>query len=85
MTHDQKEELRRLILAYLVRRAMCAFNCVSVQQAVRREMPCTEDECEEALHFLKSAGYLDEVPNKLGSRRYYTATSAGILLHERGE
>lgn len=85
MTSDQKEEFRRLVLGYLVRRAMCAFNCVSVQQAVRREMPCTEEECEQAMLFLKSSGYLDEVPNKLGSRRYYTATSAGILLHERGE
>lgn len=84
MTLDQKEELRRIVLGWLCNRSACSFNCVSVQNGVRRAMNCTEDECEEAMVFLKSAGYLDEIPNKLGSRRYYQASSEGILAHERG-
>jgi DNA-binding PadR family transcriptional regulator len=85
MSPDQKEELRRLVLGYLARRAACAYNCVSVHQGIRRDMPCTEEEAEETLHFLKSSGLLDEVENKLGSRRYYQANAKGILAWERGE
>lgn len=85
MTSDQKEELRRCTLGFLTKRSACAFNAVSVHQTVRRDMPCTEEEVEETLIFLKSAGYLDEVPNKLGSRRYYQANSNGVLAFERGD
>lgn len=85
MTPDQKEEFRRLVLGFLAKRSACAFNCVSVQSGVRRDMACTEEECEEAMQFLKSAGYLDEVQNKLGSRRYYQANAKGILAFERGD
>jgi len=84
MTLDQKEEFRRIVLGWLAKRGACAFNCVSVHQGVRRDMACTEEECEETMIFLKSAGYLDEVPNKLGSRRYYICNSEGTLAHERG-
>lgn len=84
MTLDQKEEFRRLVLGWLAKRSACAFNCVSVHQGVRRDIACTEDECEETMVFLKSAGYLTEIPNKLGSRRYYQANSEGVLAHERG-
>lgn len=85
MTPDQKEELRRLVLGFMAKRSACAFNCVSVQAGIRRDMPCTEAEAEECLLFLKSAGYLDEIENKLGSRRYYQANSAGVLAYERGD
>lgn len=85
MNADQKEELRRLVLGFFGRRAACAFNCVSVQQGIRRDMPCTEEEVDESMLFLRSAGYLDEVPNKLGSRRYYQINAAGTLAWERGD
>jgi hypothetical protein len=84
MTLDQKEELRRIVLGWLCKRSACAFNSVSVQAGVRRDMACTEDEVEETMIFLKSAGFLDEIRNKLGSRRYYQANSEGVLAHERG-
>lgn len=85
MTSDQKEEFRRLVLGFLAKRSACAFNCVSVHLGIRRDMACTEEECEETMIFLKSAGYLDEVKNNLGSRRYYQANSHGILAFERGD
>lgn len=85
MNSDQKEEIRRLVLGYLAKRSACAFTAVSVHNTVRRDMPCTEAEVEETLIFLRSVGYLDEVPNKLGARRYYQANSAGILAFERGD
>jgi hypothetical protein len=70
MNSDQKEELRRIVLGFLCKRSACAFNAVSVHAAARRDMPCTEDEVEETLLFLRSAGYLDEVPNKLTSSHH---------------
>ena len=85
MNSDQKEELRRCVLGFLAKRSACAFNAVSVHLTVRRDIPCAESEIEEALIFLKSAGLLDEVPNKLGGRRYYQANAAGTLAHERGD
>ena len=84
MNPDQKEELRRLVLGFLAKRSACAFNCVSIHEGVRRDMACTLDEVEESAVFLRSAGYLDEVPNGLGSRRYYQANHQGTLAHERG-
>ncbi len=85
MNSDQKEELRRIVLGFMAKRSACAFNAVSVHAGARRDMPCTEQEVEETLLFLKSSGFLDEVPNKLGSRRYYQANASGILAHERGD
>lgn len=85
MNSDQKEEFRRLCLGFLAKRSACAFNCVSVHQGVRRDMPCTEEEVEETLVFLRSSGLLDDVPNSLGSRRYYQANARGVLAHERGD
>lgn len=85
MTSDQKEELRHLVLGFLAKRSACAFNCVSVQLGIRRDMACTEEECEQTLIFLKSSGYLYEVENRLGSRRYYQANAAGVLANERGD
>lgn len=85
MTSDQKEELRRLSLGFLAKRSACAFNCFSVREGIRRDMACTEEEVEETLLFLKSSGLIDEVPNKLGARRYYQANAHGILSHERGD
>lgn len=85
MNLDQREDLRRFVLGFLAKRSACAFNCVSVQNTVRRDMPCTEDEVEETLQFLKSLGFVEEVPNKMGSRRYYQISAAGTLAHERGE
>jgi hypothetical protein len=85
MTADQKEELRRVTLGFMCKRTACAFNCISVHAGVSRDVRCTEDEVQDTLIFLKSAGYLDEVPNKLGSRRYYQANSTGVLAYERGD
>ena len=85
MTATQKEELRRLCLRWLAERCALAFHGGSVQAGVRREMPCTLDEIEEALLFLASCKLLDPVPNSLGATRYYQANAAGILAYERGE
>lgn len=85
MNNDQKEEFRRIVLGFLAKRSACAFSAISVHQGVRRDMPCTEAEAEETMLFLKSAGFLNEVPNHLGARRYFQANSHGILAFERGD
>jgi hypothetical protein len=84
MNPDQKEELRRLVIGFMAKRSACAFNCISIQEGVGRDMRCTFDEVEEAALFLKSAGLLDEVLNTIGSRRYFQANSKTVLAHERG-
>jgi len=85
MNNQQKEELRRLTLAWMAQRAALAFNATSVQRGVSREMPCTIPEIEEAMLFLFSLRHLDEVRNSLGATRYFQINAAGTLAYERGE
>jgi hypothetical protein len=85
MNNAQKEELRRLVLAWLAQRASLAFNATSVRLGVSREMPCTIPEIEEAMLFLFSLRLLDEVRNSLGAVRYFQINAAGTLSYERGE
>lgn len=85
MTSEQKEELRRLVLAFMAKRSACAFDAESVWQTVRREMRHTIEETQEALLFLFSARLLNEVPNKLGATRFYQANHEGVLAFERGD
>ena len=85
MNSDQKEELRRIVLGFMAKRSACAFDAESVWQSCRRDMRHTIEESEETLIFLRSAGLLDEVQNKLGATRYYQANSQGVLAFERGD
>lgn len=85
MTLTQKEELRRLVLAWMAQRCAVAYNSESVQRGVSREMPCTREEAAEAMHFLFSMKLLDEIRNTMGSVRYFQANAAGILAYERGD
>lgn len=84
MNADQKEELRRIILTWMCERRACAYNCVSVQGGVSRLMRCTVEEVEDEMTFLHKAGMLDEVPNKLGSRKYFEPSAKGLLAYEGG-
>jgi hypothetical protein len=85
MDLTQKEEFRRLVLAWLAQRCAVAYNSESVQRGVSREMPCTRPEVDEALHFLFTMKLLNEIPNSMGSVRYFQANAAGILAYERGD
>lgn len=85
MTPAQKEELRRLVLAWMAQRCAVAYNSESVHRGVSREMPCTRPEVDEAMHFLFCLKMLNEVPNALGSARYFQANATGILAYERGD
>lgn len=82
---DQTEELRRIVLGFMAKRSACAFHAGSVLEGVRRDIHTTEDEVRDTLLFLQSAGYLDEIQNPLGARRYFRANAAGVLAWERGD
>lgn len=84
MNNTQKEELRRLVLAWMAQRAALAFNANSVQRGVSREMSCTIPEIEEVMLFLFSLKLLDEVRNSLGAVRYFQINAEGTLAYERG-
>lgn len=84
MTAEQKEELRRLSLRWMVDRSALAYNVTSIHAGISREMPATRDEVSEALELLVGLQLLAYVPNKLGGARYYKASAEGILAQERG-
>lgn len=85
MSPTQKEELRRLVRGWLAERAALAYNLTSIQRGVGRELACTEPEVAEACQLLHDLGHLKDVPNSLGSAKYYQIHAQGTLAHERGD
>lgn len=89
MSNPQREteECRREVLCYLAERQALAFPVEAVQRKLRIDGSIFAlEQVEAALTFL--AGYhpapLVEVKQEqLGSTKYYQATSAGVLFHER--
>ncbi len=83
----RKEECRREVLCYLVERVALAFPAHAIARKLRIDGNdfCLQ-EVEEALEVL--AGFPPDPLVKLradplGSTRYYQATTAGVLFHER--
>jgi hypothetical protein len=85
MSPEEKEELRRLIRKFYAERPATAHGCTAVQFAVAREARCTIPEVEAACAFLLDLGQLRDVPNNLGSQKYFQISAQGTLAHERGE
>jgi hypothetical protein len=85
MDPQAKEEFRRAVRAYLAERPSLAFNENVIQRHVTREVPCTAPEVLAACDFLKDLGHIKEVPNSMGSLRYFQITAQGTLAHERGD
>ena len=83
---QRREEVRREVRRYLAERMALAFPISSIRRKLVIDGDdFSEAEIEQALVFL--AG-LDPAQVKtredgLGASRYYQATSAGVLAHER--
>lgn len=78
---ERRDECRREVRRYLAERPGLAFHARTIQG--RTNM--TIEEVEASLRFLITAGQAELKHDGLGATRYYKATSAGILAHERGE
>jgi hypothetical protein len=85
MPPDLKEQLRRGVRGWLADRPALAFNTGTIQRGLSREMSCTEPEVAAACDLLLDLGHLREIPNALGSNRYFKIHASGTLAHERGE
>jgi hypothetical protein len=87
MSPAAKEALRHATLAFLAERAACAFPNSTITARIRAarlldEMP-DESDTAEALQFLAGLHLVSITPDALGSTKFYQATSAGVLAHER--
>lgn len=85
---QRKESYRRDVREFLAYRQAVAH----LPQDIRRrlamrvaENPYTLEEVQEALEFLVGLGHVEVKRAALGATKYYQATSAGVLAHERGD
>ncbi len=86
LEQERRDECRQKVLGFLSDRQALAHH----PQTVCRRLNAghvhdfTIDEVEAALAFRVSAGHALVVYPEGGSTKYYQATSAGVLAHERG-
>jgi hypothetical protein len=81
----RKEECRHAVLAFLVDRPVVSHSVAAIRRGINREGgDFTEPETREGVELLVGLALAKDVPDPLGSTRYYQATSAGVLAHERG-
>ena len=87
LTQAQREELRYAVREQLVHASTVALTHEMVQRRVERarvvDFTFSADDLVQALSFLVSLGHAQETRAELGASRYYQATAAGVLAHER--
>lgn len=88
LTQPQKEDLRYAVREQLVTAQTVALNAEMVLRRVQRarilDFEFTVREIEEALTLLTGLDQVKATPASLGATKYYQATAAGVLAHERG-
>ena len=81
------ELLRAAIRAYVVQRRPAAFAVPGIQNALTNramvDFPITAEQVARECDLLEGLGHLTHHTNELGSTKFYSATAAGILAHER--
>lgn len=85
----EREELRYALREQLVAAKTVSLNAEMLRSRIDRSRaldfkPSVED-VEDALALLVGLGQAKESPASLGATKYYQATAAGVLAHERGE
>ena len=86
MNAQQKQDLRHVCLEFLAMRHPTAHGARAVRRTVARELDfaIAEDEVTGILEFLHQLGLVRVELDPLGSTKYFAATPAGVLAHERG-
>ena len=85
-TQIEREELRRLTLAYLAQRQTLEFRVEAITRGLNREHggTWTDEDTEGALAFLAGAGWVAAVERALVRTRSWQATTGGVVAHEKG-
>ncbi len=88
LTNEQKQDLRKEVLAALVIRHPAALAPRQIGKAVKKELPFLFEDADvvatlEFLKDIKPAGFAISTKDELGSSDYWAATAAGVLFHER--
>jgi hypothetical protein len=89
LPQEQKEELRYAVREQLVAAKTVALNADMLTRRVQRaraiDHPFDRADVEDALALLIGLGQAKAESASLGATKFYQATAAGILAHERGE
>jgi hypothetical protein len=84
---ERRDECRQDVLGFLAARQALAHHpqtiCRGLNAGHRHDYAVAE--VLAALSFRLSAGHVQVVHPEGGSTKYYQATAAGVLAHERGE
>ena len=87
LTTEQKEDLRHAVRAALAIRQGAALTPRKIFRVVKKELDFLFEESDliVALEFLRglSPAETDFATDSLGTTKYWRATSAGVLAHER--
>jgi hypothetical protein len=85
----QREELRYAVREQLVIAKTVALSADMLQRRVERarllDFSFTTADVEDALAVIVGLEHAREEPHPLGATKYYRATAAGVLAHERGQ
>jgi len=86
MTPEQAEQLRHATREFLAVRFPTAHAPRAILRTVAREVdfPVTESDVITACQFLAGLSEAKFERDPLGATNYWSATSAGVLAHERG-
>jgi hypothetical protein len=82
----RREECRREVRRYLAERQALAFPAIAIRRKLRHDGDdFTDEEIVAALEYLVSldSPHVRVRPDPDGATKYYQATSAGVLAHER--
>ena len=84
----QREDLRYAVREQLVAAKTVALDAEMIRRRVERsrllDFGFTVADVEDALALLVGLGHASSMPVELGATKYYQATAAGVLAHERG-
>lgn len=79
-------EFRRAVRAHLAERPSVAQPAETIHRHLRRQFDCSLADTAKACAVLEALNHLKSRHDELGGNtKYYQATAAGILAHERGE
>ena len=89
LSQTQREDLRFAVREQLVAAQTVALTSDMLMRRVQRarviDFEFTALDVFESVTFLVGLNYAKEQPAQLGATKYYQATAAGVLAHERGQ
>lgn len=88
LAQERREECRAAVLEFLAERNAVAHHAQTIRQRLNagHAHDFTIEEVEAALAFLAGSepALVKATPTSLGATKYYQATAAGVIAHERG-